>query len=392
MPTAIPSAAVASDLAGQVARLFYDRGLSKVEIAERLGISRFRVARLIDQALADGLVRIEYRDTPDQDRAAAREIEERFGLDLCIVAGPEAARRDPVEQTARLAASVAGELLGPGQRLGIAWGSTLAAVVDEFPPRQDPTATVVQLAGSSSRLGRGLDPPDLSRRLADRLGAIHRPLYAPAIVESAELRDALVRQPDIAGALAEFERLSMALVGIGAMPARRDPASSSLLRSGILGPDIQLLRDQCFYKPSRCGGEVYMHQDNRYWHLDPPDAVVVFIALDDCTTATGCVHYIPGSHRWGRVDHIRAAQGRSILLEAVADKSQSVPMELPAGCASLHHCQVLHWSPPNRSSQPRRAHTIEYVASGVTCRGQALKDAPLLRGSLRGDACESSSV
>jgi len=156
------------------------------------------------------------------------------------------------------------------------------------------------------------------------------------------------------------------------------------LVTAILGPNIQLLRDQCFYKPRRCGGEVYMHQDNRYWHLDPAHAVVLFIALDDCTIETGCVHYIPGSHRGGRVDHVRAADGRSILLEAVADKARSVPLELHAGAASLHHCQVLHWSPPNRSSQPRRAHTIEYVAAGVTCRGKALTDAPLLRGTLDG--------
>jgi 2-oxoglutarate-dependent dioxygenase len=152
--------------------------------------------------------------------------------------------------------------------------------------------------------------------------------------------------------------------------------------SCILGPNIQLFRDQCFYKPGRCGGEVYMHQDNRYWHLDPPLAAVVFIALDDCTLQTGCVHYIPGSHRWGRVQHVRAADGRSILLEAVADKAASVPMELPAGHASVHHCQTLHWSPENQSPRPRRAHTIEYVAAGVRCRGQALSDALLLRGSM----------
>ena len=58
--TAVPGA---SDLSTQAARLFFDRQLNKVEIAARLGISRFRVARLIDDALADGLVRIEYRDT-----------------------------------------------------------------------------------------------------------------------------------------------------------------------------------------------------------------------------------------------------------------------------------------------------------------------------------------
>ncbi|HLJ14275.1 MAG TPA: phytanoyl-CoA dioxygenase family protein [Bryobacteraceae bacterium] len=152
-----------------------------------------------------------------------------------------------------------------------------------------------------------------------------------------------------------------------------------------VGPDIRLFRDQCFYKPPHCGGEVYMHQDNRYWHLDPPNAVVLFVALDDCTKETGCVHFIKGSHRWGRIEHVRARQGTSILLEAVADKANSVPLELPAGHASLHHCQTLHWSPPNQSSKPRRAHTIEYVAAGVRCRGELLLQAPLLRGSYRAE-------
>src|SRR5689334_5338224 len=46
-------------LAAQVARQFYLRGVSKVDIADQLGISRFRVARLLDAARRAGLVRIE---------------------------------------------------------------------------------------------------------------------------------------------------------------------------------------------------------------------------------------------------------------------------------------------------------------------------------------------
>jgi 2-oxoglutarate-dependent dioxygenase len=151
------------------------------------------------------------------------------------------------------------------------------------------------------------------------------------------------------------------------------------LAEAILRDDIHLFRDQCFYKPPMIGGEVYMHQDNRYWHLDPPSAVVVFVALDDCTVETGCVHYIKGSHRWGRVEHVRAREGKSILLEARANKETSVPVQLAAGHATMHHCQILHWSPPNRSTKPRRAHTIEYVAAGVRSRGVELQDAPLIR-------------
>ncbi len=160
--------------------------------------------------------------------------------------------------------------------------------------------------------------------------------------------------------------------------ARRDDFLDAV--ESVLGHHIRLFRDQCFYKPPFRGGEVYMHQDNRYWHLDPPDAVVFYLALDDCTVENGCVHFVKGSHEWGRVEHVRASEGRSILLEAVADKSLAVPLELPAGHASMHHCQVLHWSPPNRSSKPRRAHTIEYVAAHSRCRGELLLQAPLLRG------------
>ena len=46
-------------LAARVARQFYIEGVSKIDIADRLGISRFRVARLLDSARETGMVRIE---------------------------------------------------------------------------------------------------------------------------------------------------------------------------------------------------------------------------------------------------------------------------------------------------------------------------------------------
>lgn len=148
----------------------------------------------------------------------------------------------------------------------------------------------------------------------------------------------------------------------------------------VLGPNIQLLRDQAFYKPALQGGEIYMHQDNRYWHLDPPSAMTLWIALDDATVESGCVHFIKGSHCWGRVQHRQACYGQSVLLEAEASKELSEPIEVQAGHATLHHCQTLHWSPPNRTGRPRRAHSIQYAATGITSRGGKTSGLPLLRG------------
>lgn len=227
---------VPTEVATQVARLYYDRQLSKVEIGGRLGMSRFRVARLLDHALANDLVRIEFRDTPVADRGLARALEERFGLDLCIVAGdgPSDARG----RVSRLAGSVVGDLIGHGDVVGIAWGSTLAAFVREVPARHDDSIEVVQLAGSSVRLGRERDPGELARVLADRLGAAHRPLHAPVFVDDPAGRRALLAEPDLAATLAAFDRLTVAIVGIGAFgPEAEDGEArveSSLVRSGVL--------------------------------------------------------------------------------------------------------------------------------------------------------------
>lgn len=232
------SSSPAPDLATQVARLFFDRQMTKVEIAAHLGISRFRVARLIDSALADGLVRIEYRDVPTEDRALATEMEERFGLDLCAVADvADDADTGGLDVVARLAGAVIDGLIGPSEVIGIAWGSTMAAVVRHIPTRAATTIEVVQLAGSSTRLGRERDAGQLARSLADRLGATEYPIYAPAFVASADVRAALASDPEVAGALTRFETLTLAIVGIGAMPSTSGSApggASSLLRSGVL--------------------------------------------------------------------------------------------------------------------------------------------------------------
>ena len=222
--------AVDVDLVGQIARLYFERQLTKVEIAARLRISRFRVARLLDRALAEGVVRIEFRDSPVQERALAGRVADRFGIGRCVVAASDA----NASAVARLAAEVVDGLLEPGEAIGIAWGSTVARVVRAMPAREDASIDVVQLAGSSTRLDAATDPGDLTRVLAERLGARHHRIHAPTFVESAELRAAIVRQPDVAATVERFAAIDVAVVGIGAFRTTDGGASSSLLRSGAL--------------------------------------------------------------------------------------------------------------------------------------------------------------
>src|ERR1700745_1624271 len=68
-------------LAARVARQFYLEGVSKVDIADRLGISRFRVARLLDSARDAGMVRIEIGlPGGNLDAGLSAELCSAFGL------------------------------------------------------------------------------------------------------------------------------------------------------------------------------------------------------------------------------------------------------------------------------------------------------------------------
>jgi 2-oxoglutarate-dependent dioxygenase len=144
----------------------------------------------------------------------------------------------------------------------------------------------------------------------------------------------------------------------------KHPKIISFVKS-ILGDNIKVLRDQAFYKPPKIGGEVYMHQDNRYWHLSEPQAVIVWIAFDDATLENGCLKYILSSHNEGKIEHTQANLGQSVQLEANAMKAKSVAYEVKQGDALAHHCQIVHWSSENTSQYSRLAYTIVYIAERI---------------------------
>lgn len=230
----VPDAIASNVLAIQVARLFFERQLTKTEIASRIGISRFRVARLIDQALSAGLVTIEFREPLETEPRLARTLEERFGLDLCVVARGRSRSAVASSEIAALAAATLEELISPEETIGVAWGSTVAAVVDALRDVRVPGVRVVQLAGGSPRLGSGLDPSETARRLAARVNGSLFPLYAPAVVETPDLRSALLREPDLKETVSLFDRVSLALIGIGAFGRQGAGGDSALVAAGIL--------------------------------------------------------------------------------------------------------------------------------------------------------------
>lgn len=191
----------------QVARLYYVRQLTQQEIARRLGVSRFKVLRLLEQARTEGVVRFEIDEpVPVLDELSAR-LEERFQLDLALVVE---------DDVAGAAAHLLTDLLGPEDVLGVGWGSTLQAVAERL-PRMDTGTPVVQLCGALPGLSPGSGPTELTARFAERTGGRFFPLPAPALA-SRRARDELLANDAVRPTVAMFDRVTTALVGVGVRP------------------------------------------------------------------------------------------------------------------------------------------------------------------------------
>jgi ectoine hydroxylase-related dioxygenase (phytanoyl-CoA dioxygenase family) len=132
----------------------------------------------------------------------------------------------------------------------------------------------------------------------------------------------------------------------------------------LIGPNIQLFHDQALYKPAHCGGPVFWHQDNGYWQCAPANLVSCWLTLDDVDVANGAMHVIPGSHLQP-LDHQRSDTSALLDIGAQIDSTRAVAIELPAGGLLVHHCQTLHYTPPNHTERQRRAFVIHCMTPGT---------------------------
>ena len=138
------------------------------------------------------------------------------------------------------------------------------------------------------------------------------------------------------------------------------------LSKQLLGDDEKVgAGGHMIFKPARYGAETPWHQDEAYWSPDVYlNSLSVWMPLDEATAESGCMQFIPGSHKgdlcWHRhIDNDPLIHG---LMTDEVDPSKSVACPLAPGGATFHSYRTLHHTAPNTTDNPRRAYIL--VCSG----------------------------
>ena len=164
-------------------------------------------------------------------------------------------------------------------------------------------------------------------------------------------------------------------------PDRLIPSFDALVRNErlveavkpILGPDLMVWSSGLFIKEANTPHVVSWHQDLTYWGLSEVDEITAWVALSPSNLDSGCMRFVPGSHKRQLVDHRDTFDPNNLLtrgqeIAVDVDDADGVDVILETGQASLHHGHLFHSSGPNTTGDRRIGSAIRYIKPSMKQR------------------------
>lgn len=205
------------ELLANVAEMYFLEELRQSDIAEKIGVTRSAVSRMLSEAREKGIVEIIVHYPFHYNRELERRLQDQLGLlhvaVLDINNQPD--YTDLRKKLGKAASRLLAELIKPGDLIGIAWGTTVQATIEAFESTLIPDTGVVQLVGVLGSTRHSYSAQTLVERLAEKIGGEGIYLYSPFIVENEITAASLLDDPSVEKSITRGEQSDIALVGIG---------------------------------------------------------------------------------------------------------------------------------------------------------------------------------
>jgi DNA-binding transcriptional regulator LsrR (DeoR family) len=208
--------------------LKYDR--STLQISEELGISRFKVGRMITQARELGLVEVVSKISPLIDLELSRKLKNAFGLQEALVIIPATTSDHHArEAIATAAAKHLFDYVREGSLLGLGPGRTIIEMCNRV--SNFPNCEIVQLTGVATKAPA--DSVQSIFKLSTLAQGLMFPLPAPLLATSEEATKAIISQPIVQEALLRIGKVDASVLTIGGLP-RASLLADTLSEAGEL--------------------------------------------------------------------------------------------------------------------------------------------------------------
>jgi lsr operon transcriptional repressor len=199
----------------RIALMYYVDGLTQKEIGHRLGYSRIKVNRLLQQARDLGIVEININAPPGVYASLEQALCNAYGLRDAVVV-PESGPGEALYLAlAQGATGWLAERLTDGMIIGIGQGRTIGTIPQVFSIDRPVDCTFAEIVGGANNTSSGFNNYNITSKMAERVGGQASYIYAPTLVSSKANRDAFLKETSIATALDLARRAEIVMHSIG---------------------------------------------------------------------------------------------------------------------------------------------------------------------------------
>ncbi len=199
----------------------YEKNYTQTEIAKILNISRVTLGKWLDEAREEGMIKFEIVDIKNELSLfhLEDEMKERFHLkEVRLINSVDLDDSGVMWKIAINAASYFEQLIHSDMKVGLTWGRTLNAMVNELSgDRRISGLTIYTLVGNAPN-DAAFQPNILAQNLLSKYSGCLKILTAPFLCYSSKLCSDIKHDPQIATILQETKDLDITLVGIGEEP------------------------------------------------------------------------------------------------------------------------------------------------------------------------------
>jgi deoxyribonucleoside regulator len=228
-------------LLAEVAEMYYMFEMNQAEIANKIGVTRSMISRMLTEARQKGIVDIRIHRAQQPDPSLEAELVKVFNLLSASVI--EVQNQEPGvlrKNLGQFGAEVLSGYLEPGLVIGIPWGTTVSSIVNEMEAVSYPVK-IVQLVGAMDGRNKEYDGHRLVSRLAEKLNGEGYFLNAPFICPDRKTVEALRSTPGIRETIEMGRKADIALLGVGST----SPEYSSFYLAGYVSlEDLEQFRNE----------------------------------------------------------------------------------------------------------------------------------------------------
>jgi DNA-binding transcriptional regulator LsrR (DeoR family) len=198
--------------------MYYEQNMSQDQIARSLITSRSNISRILSVAKKRGIVEIKINESTKRETDIEEMLISRFGLRAALVAKVPRSTSD-YKAVGQLAVQSFLNHLKPRVRVAISWGRSIQAMIDALDNENRPDLTFIPLMGGMTSIPSSYSGETLIRSLAEKFNADYQILHAPTIVQSPDIKLALMKEPSVAAVIDSARNADVAFVGIGSRGA-----------------------------------------------------------------------------------------------------------------------------------------------------------------------------